>query len=333
MSGLSSGLKNWHWRSKNTQPWAVQWFKKNLGGLSTPKTRVVDVRDIDGDCDLGMRKSKLVTIYDLKITSIWEGTLSDGTVVRGLLTAIEVSHDMDESEYQFENTFEDPATYSSNAEAQALKQEASKQLADLMRSKFQEMPKAMIAEHGKDLLAEAENDSNAASANASGASTPATGGAAKATATASASSASSASKGPTGKRVSTARITRQEDFMISAADLFDLLTNDAKVPSWSRNKATIKPEEGADASLFGGNITGKILSVSPPDFFSQTWRAPTWPEGHYGTLKVSLEQGSGSTKLSLELEGVPVGKEEETEKGLEIYYIRSLKQIGLGTIL
>lgn len=68
-----------------------------------------------------------------------------------------------------------------------------------------------------------------------------------------------------------------------------------------------------------------MLSVSPPDFFSQTWRAPTWPEGHYGTLKVSLEQGSGSTKLSLDLEGVPVGKEEETEKGLEIYYIRSLK--------
>lgn len=75
----------------------------------------------------------------------------------------------------------------------------------------------------------------------------------------------------------------------------------------------------------GGNISGKILSVTPPNFFSQTWRAPNWPEGHYGTLGVSLEQGSASTKLSLSLEGVPVGKEEETEKGLDIYYIRSLK--------
>jgi activator of HSP90 ATPase len=78
----------------------------------------------------------------------------------------------------------------------------------------------------------------------------------------------------------------------------------------------------------GGNITGKVLSVSAPTFFSQTWRAPTWPEGHYGTLKASIEQGSNTTKLSLDLEGVPVGKEEETEKGLEIYYIRSLK-VGL----
>lgn len=39
--------------------------------------------------------------------------------------------------------------------------------------------------------------------------------------------------------------------MQAAADLFDLLTNDQKVPSWSRNKATIKPEVGAEVSLFG----------------------------------------------------------------------------------
>lgn len=123
---------------------------------------------------------------------------------------------MDESEYQFENTFEDPATYNSNSEAQALKQEASKQLADQMRSKFQEMPKAMIAEHGKDLLAEAENDSNAASASASGTSTPATGAAtAKSTASSntSATTSTTASKS-SAKRVSTTRITKQEDFMI-----------------------------------------------------------------------------------------------------------------------
>lgn len=121
---------------------------------------------------------------------------------------------MDESEYQFENTFEDPATYNSNSEAQALKQEASKQLADKMRSKFQEMPKAMIAEHGKDLLAEAEQDSNGASPAGSGASTPAV--AAKPAASSSSStSAKASSAGKTSaKGVSTTRITKQEDFMI-----------------------------------------------------------------------------------------------------------------------
>lgn len=123
---------------------------------------------------------------------------------------------MDESEYQFENTFEDPATYNSNADAQALKQEASKQLADQMRSQFQQMPKDMIAEHGKDLLAEAENDSNNASAAGSGTSTPAIN-TTKPTPAASSSSSSGAAKSASkssAKGVSTTRITKQEDFMI-----------------------------------------------------------------------------------------------------------------------
>jgi len=128
---------------------------------------------------------------------------------------------MDESEYQFENTFEDPATYNSNSEAQALKQEASKQLADQMRSKFQQMPKDMIAEHGKDLLAQAENDSNNASPAASGASTPATSAPKPAATSASSSSSASAAKASakaSSKGVSTTRITKQEDFMIVSVD-------------------------------------------------------------------------------------------------------------------
>jgi hypothetical protein len=50
--------------------------------------------------------------------------------------------------------------------------------------------------------------------------------------------------------------------------------------------------------------------------------------GHFGTLTVLLDQGNDSTVLTLKLDGVPVGKEEETEKNLEAFYIRGLKQIG-----
>lgn len=58
-------------------------------------------------------------------------------------------------------------------------------------------------------------------------------------------------------------------------------------------------------ACLGGNITGKVLSVHAPNHFTQSWRAPTWPEGHYGKLTVTLDQGSASTKLSIELDGVP----------------------------
>jgi hypothetical protein len=200
---------------------------------------------------------QLVTIYDLKITTIWEGQLSDGTTVRGLLTAVEVSHDMEESEYQFENTFEDPAAFNSNSEAQALKQEASKTLADKMRPLFQQMPKDMIAAHGKDLLAQAENDSqNASSAGNSGASTPAISAQSQAQAPAAAAASTSTSK-PAAKKsnakVSTTRVTKQEDFMIvsdkgyTGAQEYYILT-------------------GSGCYI----LTGRIRSL---------WSSHEWPEG------------------------------------------------------
>lgn len=332
---MSTGLKNWHWRSKDTRPWAKTWFRNELQEVKTDKTRVVEVKDVDGDCDLGMRKSKLVTIYDLKITSVWEGTLSDGTVLRGNIIAVEVSHDMDEDEYVFETFFEDPSAWNAHTEAQALKQDAQKNLSKGLAARFQKFPKAMIDTHGKDLLAAAENDgSSTPGGSASGASTPAAAPAASTTGAAAAAPAQAASEKKAAPRsVKTAKVRTQGDFMISAEDLFDLLTNEQKVPSWSRNKATIKPEVGAEVSLFGGNITGKMTAVSAPGKFVQTWRAPTWPEGHFGQLTATLDQGSGSTTLHIDLEGVPVGKEDETEQGIEVYYIRSLKQIGLGSIL
>jgi len=333
---MSSGIKNWHWRSKDCRPWATNWFKTELPQVSTSKTKIVKVKEVEGDADTGMRKSKLVTIYDLKITSVWEGKLADGTVIQGNIVAVEVAHDMDEDEYVFETFFEDPSAWNSNAEAQSLREDAHKNLANGLRSRFQQFPKAMLAAHGKDLLADADD---APSSNAgSGASTPAV-----AQTTSNAASSSTSSQAPSqpvqatpkapAKGVRTAKVRTEGEFMISAADLWDLLTNEQKVPTWSRNKAIIKPEAGAEVSLFGGNITGKMVSVSAPSQFVQTWRAPSWPEGHFGELTANLDQGSGSTKLSIELTGVPVGQEDETEKGIEVYYIRSLKQIGLGTIL
>lgn len=42
---------------------------------------------------------------------------------------------------------------------------------------------------------------------------------------------------------------------------------------------------------------------------------------------MNLEQGAGETTLALKLDGVPIGTEEETERNLDTFYIRSLKQI------
>ncbi|KAK4701521.1 activator of Hsp90 ATPase protein 1, partial [Phenoliferia sp. Uapishka_3] len=318
----SSGIKNWHWRTKSVEPWAKEWWKKELTGVEASGVSISEVKDVEGDAELGMRKSKLVTIYDQKITMTWRAEDSEGTEVKGTLVALEVSHDMDEDEYVFQSTL-DTGT---GQEAEAFNKVAKKALADKLRRKFPAFAPAMIEVHGKDLLADDGVDD---SASASGASTPS----APASKATPASVAQTVQKpvGADGKATfNTAIVKADAEFACTADDLFNFLTDETKIPLWSRNPAKMKPEVGAEMSMFGGNIAGKVTAVSRPDSITCDWRAPTWPEGYYGSLEMKLQQGSNSTTLNLRLSGVPVGKEDETERNLGIFYLAALKSIGSG---
>ncbi|KAI5479570.1 high-glucose-regulated protein 8 [Pseudohyphozyma bogoriensis] len=305
------------WRTKGVEGWAKQWFTEELTSTEVKGVTVHEVKDVVGDCEVGMRKSKLVTIYDLNITMVWKAQDSEGNEIKGTLVAEEVAHDMDEDEYVFNSTVE-----SSGKEAEAFNRIAKKELANALRPKFQRFPKVMVEVHGKDLLSEAAADSEPSSGAATPVSAPST------SATPAAAAGSSVSVDPKAK-FNTATVKASGEFACTAEDLFNFLTDEAKIPAWSRNPAQMKPEVGAEMSLFGGNISGKVTAVSKPTSFTTSWRAPTWPADYHGSLEATLAQGSNSTTLSLRLTGVPVGKEDEAERNLNIYYINGLKSIGL----
>ncbi|GAA5996496.1 hypothetical protein JCM5350_002341 [Sporobolomyces pararoseus] len=320
MSNLSHGIKHWHWRTKGVEPWAKQWFIDNLVGTSANGVEIAEVSDVEGDCELGMRKSKLITVYDQKVTMKWKATNTEGEEVAGTLIALEVAHDMDEDEYKFEASI----TSGSGKEADAFYLTAKRALADKLRPKFQQFPKDMVATHGKDLL-DAAAEANSSAEN-SGANTPATSSSSAPTPSAPKTASSTSSSKPT----STAVVRATGEFQADAATLWDFLTNSDKLPMWTRNPAKMAPQVDAEMELFGGNIRGKVQQVEAPKKLVTSWRAPTWPDNHYGTLETTLDQGSNSTTLNLKLSGVPIGKEDETEQNLQTFYIRGLQAIGLG---
>jgi hypothetical protein len=55
------------WRTKGVEPWAKQWFIDNLVGTEANGVEIIEVTDVEGDCEVGMRKSKLITVYDQKV--------------------------------------------------------------------------------------------------------------------------------------------------------------------------------------------------------------------------------------------------------------------------
>jgi activator of Hsp90 ATPase protein 1 len=60
---LPSSTANWHWKTKHVTPWARQWFEQELTVLTVKGegdevVRIESVTDVEGDVELGQRKSK-----------------------------------------------------------------------------------------------------------------------------------------------------------------------------------------------------------------------------------------------------------------------------------
>lgn len=101
----------------------------------------------------------------------------------------------------------------------------------------------------------------------------------------------------TEKITSTATIEASVDLRASADDVWSLLTDPSRIPMWSRSQAKMAPTPGADFELFGGAVSGQVKEAQPPTKLVESWntKSPGWPADHYGTMTITLKQGSDST--------------------------------------
>ncbi|KAF8743357.1 Activator of Hsp90 ATPase, N-terminal, partial [Rhizoctonia solani] len=321
-SNMPTSTANWHWKNKNVTPWAKTWFEQELVTVSHSEggseVKITSVNEVDGDCELGQRKSKLITIYDCKVVLSWTGENKDGSKAEGKLTIPEVSHEQSDglSDYVYDWTLKT----SSTPEVDALYALAKSKLPSLLAERFTAFRTAMLDTHGKDLQV-------AGTPGASGAATPSI--------SAPTNAASSLSKPVPAKEVSkgitnSAVVTVDASFMASAAELYEFLTDEKRIPAWTRNQAQSDTSVGGSYSLFGGGVTGKYIELQKPNKIVSTWRlnSPSWPSDHDGKLTITLDQQTDSTKVEFKLSGVPLGQEDETRKNLEGYYIGGFQSIG-----
>ncbi|KAJ3785742.1 activator of Hsp90 ATPase [Lentinula aff. detonsa] len=335
---LPPSTANWHWKNKNVTQWGRNWLTEELTDLSVKGDKegeeltITKISEFEGDVELGQRKSKLITIYDCKVNLEWTGKTSDGSEVTGRLDIPEVSHEITldkSSDYQYFWSI----TSGSSAAADALVTMAKTRVPPLLEEIFNRLPAALIETHGKDLKVSAEPSR-------SGTPTPAPSTSASTAAAETSVSSSGAPKPPVKNEtkkvsVNSATVTVDASFMAAADDLFNLLTDEKRIPAWTRAAAQSAAKPDTVYSLFGGGVTGKYISLDAPSKIVQTWalQSPTWPSGHIGTLTTTLQQSSDSTKITLSLAGVPLGMEDEIKRNLEGYYIHGLKSIGLGSVL
>ncbi|KAF8310566.1 hypothetical protein DL93DRAFT_2062011 [Clavulina sp. PMI_390] len=318
---MSATTANWHWKSKGVTPWARSWFEQELPTVILTKNDVTigvsSLKEMEGDVELGMRKSKLITIFDVRMVMNWTATHADGAKATGSLTIPEVSHgvvidNLDDYVYDWKLNKATPADDEPTTPSQSdLYSLVKKNLPGQLTKLFESFPQAIIDTHGKDLVATPTASGTATPVDSSNAPpVPSLAGSALAP--------SSLAPKPIKKVANSSTVRVEGQFMVSSADLFDILTNEARIPQWTRAPAHSKPEVGGVFSLFGDGVTGKYTAIDKPTSYVQTWKLknPSWPEGHEAQLTTTLEESTDSTKLKLELQGVPKGQEDEMERNL-----------------
>ena len=127
-----------------------------------------------------------------------------------------------------------------------------------------------------------------------------------------------------GHVLNTATITDNVEFLASAEDLFDVLTDEAKIGHWTRAPVTFPKEVGKPFSLFNGNVTGTVEKLERPTCIEMKWRSHNFPADHYSHVKIELLQATSFTTLKLHQTGVPVGEQDITRQNWKAYYWNAL---------
>ncbi|KAI9753887.1 MAG: hypothetical protein M4579_004963 [Chaenotheca gracillima] len=315
---------NWHWVNKDASAWTREYLEKHLIGLDAQdgdiSAMITKVVSMEGDVDVSQRKGKVITLFDVVLKLEYSGACRDESDVSGSISIPEVAHDTEADEYVFEIDI-----YSDSGSKQPVKDLVRKQITPKLRTQLVKLGPALIEEHGKGLQHAPDSGSTSRS------STPlqSTNSSTAAQANAKPSSSSSAHHISKGSSINVTKVTDDEEFRTTAAELYQTFTDPQRIAAFTRSPPKLfeGAKKGGKFELFGGNVSGEYVELDEPTTIVQKWRLNQWPAGHYSTLRISFDQNNQDavTVMRVNWDGVPVGQEEVTRRNWGEYYVRSIK--------
>jgi len=265
--------------------------------------------------DVCQRKGKVISLFDLRMELLYDGEIDgdEKIPVSGQISIPEIAYDSTEDDYNFNISINDD-----KPSKEPVKALIRKQLVPKLRKQLQQFGKDLIEVHGKDIQ-HPDVQSPIRSGQASGAS----------------SRSETPSASVVGTRAyNTTSLHLEPVFNASTNQIYDALLKPQMVAAWTRSAPNISPVEGTDYSLFGGNISGKILRLKENETIEMSWRLRDWKEDHFAKMVLTLSANAGETRVKVDWSGIPVGQEEVVQNNFEQYYVKSIKlTFGFGAVL
>jgi activator of HSP90 ATPase len=82
----------------------------------------------------------------------------------------------------------------------------------------------------------------------------------------------------------------------------------------------ISADPGGAFSLFGGQIVGRQVELTPDKRIVQAWRVAAWPAGIYSIARFDLREEGTTTRLVFDHTGFPIGAAGHLASGWKANY-------------
>lgn len=110
----------------------------------------------------------------------------------------------------------------------------------------------------------------------------------------------------------------------SPDEVFAALTNPALMEEWSASVVEMDPVPGGKFSLWGGDIYGTNIEISPEKIV-QEWTAGDWDKPSIVTL--SIHEAPDGCIVELDQTGIPDEEFKDISEGWEMYYLGQVQAL------
>lgn len=300
----------WHWTEKNCFPWAENKLKELLKDLSLGSTgaSVTAVEKLTGDCTYCNRKRKNIFLYDIDLSLTWKIKNEDNESTGKI--SVNIEQDSDYSSLPVSASVTKAGSIpnlreSINREAVPIVRKVLKDFHDQLVATFSEdfskveiIPMKPVEPVKADSIPELRESLKLAT------STP----------------VPTPSNPNEKKKLSTKIIRQKIQFQAPARELYECLVDQRRLCAFTQSECNFKPEVGSEFSIFSGQIVGKNEELEVGKKIVQKWRFKDWPEGHYSTVTILIEDASGGAILSLKQTGVPTDDADRTLAGWRSHF-------------
>eukprot|EP01114_Cavostelium_apophysatum_P021778 TRINITY_DN7687_c0_g2_i1.p1 TRINITY_DN7687_c0_g2~~TRINITY_DN7687_c0_g2_i1.p1 ORF type:complete len:335 (-),score=88.03 TRINITY_DN7687_c0_g2_i1:31-1035(-) len=306
-------VNNWHWTESDYSGWAKKRLKELLESTVVENDKIsVKTSDLtlEGEVSVNTRKQKTFLFYELNLTLKWEGThLGSNTAGKGFVKVPYISEENDDTDFEVQITLE----AENSKEQTILKDEFRKSMIPILKEKIPKMLQELRdVALSKTKLAPKEQPSAKVLDKVAPINFPKT-------------ETKVAPKKSEG--ISTSSFTLTEKFTCAPRDIYEALLSPSRVKAYAGGDAVMGSNQGDKFKLFGGSVQGENVELIPEKKIVQKWRFSSWPENHYSTVTIELDDKGGKTQMKLEQTGIPSDDKERTQAGWQENYWRRIKGI------